>query len=155
MKKVVSFALILGCLILARVGAQPIYVPARTTAPKTEILENQLPEARVQAVFGTMLLAIENSNYARFEEVMTLNFRAHMDKENFTQLYGTIGTRMERGYRVIFMGELNKPGFKTFVYKLVFKDVQGEVLTTISFNANQNGKISDEPNLKAAGFYVH
>lgn len=155
MQKVVSFAVVLGCLILARVGAQPIYVPARTTAPKTEILESQLPETRVQAVFGTMLLAIENSDYARFEEAMTLNFRAHMDKDNFRQVYGSLGTRMERGYRVIFMGELNKPGFKTFVYKLLFKDTQGEVLTTSSFNANQNGKISDDPNLKAAGFYVH
>jgi hypothetical protein len=155
MKKVVSFVLFLGCLIFARVGAQPIYVPARTTAPKTEILENQLPETRVQAVFGTMLLAIENADYPRFEEVITLNFRAHMDKENFKQLYGSLGTRMERGYRVIFMGELNKPGFKTFVYKLVFKDAQGEVLTTISFNSDKAGKISDDPNLKAAGFYVH
>src|SRR5688500_5029032 len=152
MKKASLFALILCALILVRVVAQPLYIPPRSTAPKTEILENQLPEARVQAVFGTMLLAIENADYARFEEMMTLNFRAHMDKYNLQQLYGVLGTRMERGYRIIFMGELNKPGFKTFVYKLVFRDTKGEVLTTISFNSNKDGKMSDDPNLKAANF---
>lgn len=155
MKKTYWFALALASLIFARVLAQPVYVPPRSVVPRTEILENQLPEARVQAVFSAMLLAIENSDYQRAEEAITINFRAQMDKETFKQLYGALGARMERGYRIIFMGELNKPGFKTFVYKLVFKDTQGEVLTTISFNANSNSKLPEGPDLKAAGFYIH
>ena len=155
MKKTPLCVLGLTLLILAHVLAQPIFLPPRSVAPRTEVLEIQPPDLRVQAVFSTLLLAIESTDYSRFEQAITLNFHAQIDKESFQQLYGTLGTRLERSYRIIFMGELNKPGFKTFVYKLVFKDTKGEVLTTISFNTNKDGKMPDGPELKAAGFYIH
>ena len=153
--KAFLLALVLCSLLLAHVGAQPDFLPQRSAVPRTEILANNLPEPRVQAAFSNILLAIENKDYSRFEQAITLNFQAQTDKESFQQLYGTLGTRLERSYRIIFMGELNKPGFKTFVYKLIFKDSRGEVLTTVSFNANKDGKMPDDPELKAAGFYVH
>ena len=155
MKKTTLLSLVFCALIFVRVFAQPIFVPSRNAVPRTEILDTQAPEARVQAVFSSLLLAIENTDYPRFDQAITINLRAQMDKDAFTQMYGALGTRLERGYRIVFMGELNKPGLKTFVYKLVFKDIKGEVLTTISFNVNKEGKLPETPELKAAGFHLH
>ena len=159
MKKTpVLFALFLCLLVIARVFAQPPRA-ARTALPKIEVIENQLPDVRVQDSLTNLLLSIENADYEQFVGALTINFRAHMDEILFKQIHESIGSRMAQGYRVVYMGELNKPGFKTFVYKLVFKDKGGELLTTLSFNADAQGNIvetdKDKARLKTAGFYLH
>ena len=127
MKKPLLFALFLCLLVIARVFAQPPRVP-RIRVPKIEVVETQLPDAKVQDSLTNLLLAIENADYDRFVGELTLNFRAHVDEILFKQIHESHGRRMAQGYHVVYMGELNKPGFKTFVYKLVFKDKGGDVL---------------------------
>lgn len=156
MRKMLWFALVLCSITIAHVLAQPPHA-ARTMPPKFEVLETQLPDAKVQTAFVNLLLALENSDYDRFVNELTLVFRANVDEVLFKQMHESISARMTPGYRAIYMGELNKPGFKTFVFKLVFKDRRGEVLTTLSFNADARGQIveADKEKLKVAGFYLH
>jgi hypothetical protein len=143
-------------LVIAHVLAQPPRA-RRTLPPQFEVIENQLPDAKVQNALTNLLMAIENDDYELFVGELTINFRANVDEVLFKQIHESIGNRMAPNYRVVYMGELNKPGFKTFVYKLVFKDKAGEVLTTLSFNADAQGNIveADKEKLKVAGFYLH
>lgn len=156
MKKALFCAALSVFLIIAHVLAQPPRA-ARALPPKFEVLETQLPDAKVQEALINLLLAVENADYERFMSALTINLRAHMDETLFKQVHDAIGSRMAPGYRVVYMGELHKPGYRTFIYKLVFKDKIGEVLSTLSFNADADGNIVefDKPQLKVAGFYTH
>ena len=156
MKKALLLAAILSFAIMAHVLAQPPRA-ARTLAPKIEVLDLKLPDARVQETLTELLLAIENDDYERFVAGLTIVFRANVDEILFKQMFESIGTRMAPRYSAVYMGELNKPGFKTFIFKLVFNDKRNDVLLTLSFNADAEGNIveNDKEKLKSAGLYLH
>lgn len=156
MKNALFCALILSSVAGVHVFAQPPRA-ARTLPPKLEVPALQLPDEKVQNALINLLLAVENADYQRFTKELTVNFRANVDEVLFKQIFDSLGTRMAPGYRVVYMGEINKPDYKTFVFKLVFKDKNGEVLTTISFNADAQGNVAGlaQDELKVAGFYLN
>ncbi len=156
MKKALFGAALLLFLVVAHVLAQPPRA-ARTLPPKIEVLDLKLPDAKVQESLTELLLAIENADYNRFVAGLTLVFRANVDEILFKQMHESLGERMATSYRAVYMGELNKPGFKTFIFKLVFNDKRHDVLLTLSFNADAQGNIvdGDKEKLKTAGLYLH
>ena len=61
--------------------------------------------------------------------------------------------RLEKGYDLAYMGELRKGGFKTYVWKIAFRDGGDDVLATLSVKsaADEQQQAAE----KVAGLYLN
>ena len=129
------------------VFAQPERAP-RTEPPKIEALPAKLPDKAVQDVLLALLAAIEADDYANFARAINDEFKASLTNKVFAEVVASLAPRLDKGYDITYMGELNKGGFKVTVWKLVFKDKGDDVLVTLSI---KGGKVEE----KVGGFYLN
>jgi hypothetical protein len=97
--------LVLTCLL---VGAA---LPCHAQAPAT-------PEALMKKV----MTAVENNDYAAFVADGTPEFKAGLTPQMLEGVSQQIAGRMKQGYECLALGELKQQGFKTYLWKMVYKD---------------------------------
>lgn len=141
-----SFVLVcLGAAVAASslVLAQPPLTP-RPPAPQFEMAPNKLPDKPVQDAVLALLAAVEGEDFANFLRVGTDEFKADLTHEKFVRLVEIAAARLEKGYAVVYFGELKKAPYTIHMWKLSFKDEGRELLGEISI---KDGKV--------VGFYIH
>ena len=134
--------LCLGVAVAASslVLAQPPLPPV----PHFEMAPHKLPDKPVQDAVLALLAAVEGDDFANYLRVGDDEFQADMTKEKFGRLMDLMAKRLEKGYVVVYFGELQKAPYTIHMWKLSFKDEGRELLGEISI---RDGKV--------AGFYIH
>lgn len=86
---------------------------------------------RFDTILKQMLAAVRTNSYAQFMAHGDSSFQAGFTKSMFENMSRQLAPRMEKGYSTEFFGKLNQQGYVVYVWKLEFKDVQGDYLLTL------------------------
>ena len=117
---------IIALCLIARVGAQPPLLPV-PEPPSVSVAPAPLPDKALLEPMLGLLNALEEDRYADFAAMITDEFRAALPPEAFREMRGPIASRLQKGYDLIYMGEINKGAYTTFVLKIVFRDRADEI----------------------------
>lgn len=85
-----------------------------------------------QTTLGTLLTAIQADDYASFMRPMDDVMKAALTKPSFEVLVGQFAPRLRRGYESKYLTDLRKKDFKTYLWKLTFKDGGEELVAEMS-----------------------
>ncbi len=132
------------------VFAQPPIAPA-AKPPKIELAATELPSKAMQDKLIALFEAIEADDYANFTRAITDEFKTALPKKLFATVTASIGPRLEKGYDLAYMGQIRKGGFKTYVWKIMFRDAGDEVLATLSIKSVPD---EDQAAEKVAGLFL-
>ncbi|MFT0851660.1 hypothetical protein VRY85_12875 [Achromobacter sp. F4_2707] len=104
----------------------------------TAIAQNALPGgATDQPIMQQLLQSIAQNDYAGFVSQGTPAF-ASLDESQFTQVAQTVAPRLQKGYTVQHLGNLQQQGLDISVWKVSFKDQGDDLLATLNV---QNGRV--------------
>ena len=140
MQKLVALAGLTACFFVSWTFAQPPLPPA----PQFVMAPNKLPDKTVQDDTLALLSAIEADDFANFVRIGTDEFKADYPIKRFERLVALTAERMEKGYTVVYFGELQRAPYTVHMWKLAFRDGGRELLGEISIRDN-----------KVAGFHIH
>ncbi len=114
------------------------------TPPQFEMAPGKLPEKPVQDAILGLLTAIEADDYANFLRIGDDEFKTDLTKEKFTRMVEITAARLEKGYNVIYFGDMKKSPYTIYLWKLSFKDGGRDVLGEISLRDD-----------KVVGIFIH
>lgn len=89
---------------------------------RTEEVAAAVDDTVARPFLDKMLTALEENDYESFVADMTGSFKAQTTKQIVAGINEQLGSRMRRGYDVIFLADLKQRGQKAFLWKLIFKD---------------------------------
>ena len=119
---------------------------AQTTenAPVTaeKALAPVAPDAAKQT-FEAMLGAIEDNNRAAFVAFADARFKAALTPPAFKSVVDQVAFRLQAGHKILYLGEMRKMGFTTYLWRVRFDDDGDDVLAEMS--------VKDE---KVGGFFL-
>ncbi|WP_414576719.1 hypothetical protein [Anabaena sp. CCY 9402-a] len=95
-------------------------------------------EQQVQRTFTNLINAIEQNNYTQFISQGNAAFKEGITKQIFAQVHGQLAPRIKKGYSAVFLGKLNQQGYQVYLWKLIFKDGNDDVLARLSI---KDGKV--------------
>ena len=122
--------------------AQPQRAP-RLKPVSIEMAQSKLPDKEVQQTLLTVLEAVEAGDYANFVRHASDDWKPKITQEEFDRNAGIAALRMEKGYKVVYLGTMNKPHFTIHLWKLVFDDRGGDVLGEFSIKGEFTGKFDN------------
>ena len=125
---IIAAALALGVLV----GTGPRSVQA-APAPSA------VAAAPVERVFSSLLAAIKADDYAAFVAEGEPAFKAALTKPMLTQVSTQIAPRMEKGYHVVYLGQLNQHGYLVYLWKFSYTDGGDDSLASLSLKAGKVG----------------
>jgi hypothetical protein len=143
MKKL-SLFVVCGCIAsaLAQPPAQERHAP-----PKIELMKPSLPDESARAALLAMLEAVEGDNFAEFSRHASDEFKGNLTQEQFSRYVNVVAARMEKGYDVVYFGDMKRPPYAIHLWKLVFKDGGRDILGEFSVKVEHNGKLDN--------FHIH
>jgi hypothetical protein len=89
-------------------------------------------------ILKSMLTALEENDYDAFVADGDATFTAAMSKPQLGAVNKLIAPRMEKGYEIILLGELQQQGFRVCLAKLKFNDRGDDTLVKLSL---KDGKV--------------
>ena len=134
MKKFALVVVVGAAALCSLVFAQPPIAPP-AKPPKIELAATKLPEKPFQDKLLLLLDAIEANSYATFVGAITDEFKTDFTRKRFEEVAAYWVPRLEKGYDVAYMGELNRDGLKTYVWKIAFRDGGGDMLSRLSLKS--------------------
>lgn len=90
-----------------------------------------------QAVVQELLDAMAKNDYQAFTAKGTTDFAA-IDQAQFVQVSNSLSPRLEKGYSVDYLGNLQQQGLDISVWKVSFQDGGDDLLATLNV---QNGRV--------------
>ena len=133
-------------LVLAAIAVSPFVLaqPPLAPAPQFVMAPDKLPPKEVQEATLSLLAAIEAKDFANFVRVGHDEFKTDLSFEDFTRMVDLIAARQEKGYTIVYFGNLKNEPYLVHMWKLSFRDGDRELLGEISI---RDGKV--------AGFHIH
>ena len=136
---------VLVCLAaVAAASTLVVAQPPLPAPPHFEMAPNKLPDKPVQDAVLAMLAAVEGDDYANFLRVGTVELKEGTTRENFGRFVDIAAERLEKGYTVVYYGDLKNPPYTVHMWKLAFKDGGRDLLGE---NSIRDGKVTN--------FYIH
>lgn len=90
-----------------------------------------------QQIVEQLLSAMSQNDYQAFTAQGTQEFAA-LDQAQFSQVATSLAPRLQQGYSVKHLGNLQQQGLEISVWKLSFKDGGDDLLATLNV---QNGRV--------------
>ena len=122
--------------------AQPQRTP-RIKPVEFEAGQFKLPPKEVQQTLLTVLETVEADDFANFVRHASEEWKPKITLEEFGRNAGVAARRMEKGYKIVYLGTMNKPLFTIHLWKLVFDDKGGDVLGEFSVKGEFTGKFDN------------
>jgi hypothetical protein len=134
------------CLLTATLAAASFAQPPRAPHAPVKIVAapGGLPEQPVQDRILASLDAIEANDFANFARLGNDDFKAQLEKKWFDDMVQERAARLEKGYTVVYLGDLKKDAITVHLWKLAFADKGEEWLGELSW---KNGKMD--------GYWIH
>jgi hypothetical protein len=133
--KIRTLSIVMGIAAMAALVAVP---PRSTLAPigveKAAAADAaaETADTEAQTTLGTLLTAIQADDYEGFMRPMDDVMKAALTKPSFEVLVGQFAPRLRRGYESKYLTDLRKKDFKTYLWKLTFKDGGEELVAEMS-----------------------
>jgi len=142
-------AVVLGAVALCPcVSAQPPHAPS--TRPATvEMAPAKTLDKSAQETLLIMLDAIEANDYANFARHASDEFKETLTQKEFTRAVDLAAARLEKGYTVVYFGEMIKAPYTIHLWKLVFQDKGADLLGEFSLKDDARDKD------KVDNFFLH
>ena len=151
MKKIAPFLVVGAVALCSLVIAQPnVALPAKP--PKIELAAVKLPDEAMQKKLIALFEAIEADDYANFTRAITDEFKTALPKKLFATVTTAFAPRLAKGYDLAYMGEIRKGEFKTYVWKIIFRDGGDDVLATMSLKSVPNAE--EQATEKVGGLFL-
>lgn len=112
-------------------------------AATTAFAQAQAP-AQLETTLKKMLTALQANSLRDFVAEGDASFKSGMTQDMLAGVSSQFAPRLSRGYTTTLLGTLNQHGYTVYLWKLVFKDGQDDLLVTM---AVKDGKV--------AGFFLH
>jgi hypothetical protein len=115
---------------------------AKNTQPIAEQVgqaQSGQPKKAVEASFTNLITAIKENNYDKFVSEGNSAFKEGITKQMFTQLSAQLAPRINKGYSIVFLGELKQQGYQVYLWKLKFKDGGDDSLARLSIKDRKVG----------------
>jgi hypothetical protein len=87
---------------------------------------------QADALFHKLLTAQVAKDYDAFVSDATTELKAALTKTQFEALSDLMVPKLAAGYEITTLGELNKKGYKVYLYRLRFKNGDDDILGTLS-----------------------
>jgi len=97
------------------------------------------PDQTTQAIFKTLMTATVANNYDGFIAECDASMKAKLSKRMLQKVSKELEPRAKQGYESQYLGELNRQGYKVYVWRLTFKDGGDDVLATLSVKDGKAG----------------
>lgn len=98
----------------------------------------QAPQA-VETTMKSMVSAILANSVTDFVSSGDQAFQAGMTKEMLSSINQSLASRLNQGYTTTFLTALRQQGFDVYVWKLVFKDGNDDVLVFMALKDKKVG----------------
>jgi hypothetical protein len=109
----------------------------------TVLLSAAEPTKEEAAFSSRLLTSLEKSDYAMFSVDWDAALKPKLKKEPFTMTSALYAARLQAGYEVSYLGDLNQSGTHVTLWKVSFKDRSDDALVTL---VTKEGKV--------AGFWI-
>jgi hypothetical protein len=93
----------------------------------------------VETIMKSMLSAIVANSLTDFVSSGDEAFQAGMTKEMLSSINQSLASRLKQGYTTTFLTPLRQQGFDVYVWKLVFKDGNDDVLVFMALKDKKVG----------------
>lgn len=93
----------------------------------------------IEAIMKNMVSAILANSLADFVSPGDEAFQAGMTKEMLSSINQSLASRLKQGYTTIFLTTLRQQGFDVYVWKVVFKDGNDDVLIFMALKDQKVG----------------
>lgn len=93
----------------------------------------------VETIMKSMLSAIVANSLTDFVSSGDEAFQAGMTKEMLSSINQSLASRLKQGYTTTFLTTLRQQGFDVYVWKLVFKDGNDDVLVFMALKDKKVG----------------
>ena len=96
-------------------------------------------DAQAQTILNNMLTAEMAKDFNAFLADADDHLRAALSPEQFEVSANSVGTRLNGGYDLTFLGELNQTGYEVYLYRIRYKDGTDDTLVTLGM---KEGKVA-------------
>ncbi len=96
-------------------------------------------DAQAQAVLNTMLTAEVAKDYAAFIAGADDHLKAALSTAQFEASSESLSPRLQGGYDLTFLGELNQTGYEVYLFRIRYKDGSDDTLVTLGM---KEGKVA-------------
>lgn len=93
----------------------------------------------IEATMKNMVSAILTNSLADFVSSGDEAFQAGMTKEMLSSINQSLASRLKQGYTTTFLTTLHQQGFDVYVWKVVFKDGNDDVLIFMALKDQKVG----------------
>jgi len=90
-----------------------------------------------QGTVNTLLTAIATNNYDIFVANATPSFKTIITKEAFRQASTGLSPRLKKGYELQYLGSFKHDGIETFLWKIVYKDGDDDMLAELELQSDK------------------
>jgi len=90
-----------------------------------------------QGTVNTLLTAIASNNYDNFVANTIPSFKTIVTKEAFRQASTGLSPRLKKGYELQYLGSFNHDGIETFLWKIVYKDGDDDMLAELELQGDK------------------
>lgn len=97
--------------------------------------------ASAKIIFQKLLDAQIAKDYDAFVADGTTNLKEALTKTQFEASSDILKPKLEAGYEVMDLGELNQRGYEVYLYRLRFKNGSDDILGTLSLKDGKVGGI--------------
>src|ERR1700677_3918654 len=94
---------------------------------------------QADALFNKLLAAVMAKDYDAFVADGTVEVKAGIAKSQSDAVASMMDPKLEAGYDVTSLGELNKSGYEVYLYRIRFKNGADDVEGTLSL---KDGKVA-------------
>ena len=98
-------------------------------------------DASAKIIFQKLLDAQIAKDYDAFVANGTTNLKAALTKTQFEASSDILKPKLEAGYEITGLGELNQRGYEVYLYRLRFKNGSDDILGTLSLKDGKVGGI--------------
>jgi hypothetical protein len=96
------------------------------------------PPAASQAEATKLVSAIASDNYASFVANGSAAFQ-DLKKDQFEGVVSQLGTKLNSGYDLVYLGDLNQRGYQVTLWRIRFKNGVDDLLATLSMKEGKVG----------------
>jgi hypothetical protein len=116
-----------GIVIVLVVFAWKPILNAATDGPSTERTVN------------TLLTAIATNNYDALIANAAPALKTRITRETFTQVAAQLSPRLEKGYKLQYLGSLKQQGVEVFLWKITYQDGGDDMLARLVIQKDKVG----------------
>ncbi len=98
----------------------------------SSLFAEEAPKAETKFL-ETLLTAAEENDLDKFESICDDNMKEAMTEDTLNEVSSQVSPLMKEGYKKVYMGSLDRGGFKTYFWKIDFdQDDTPDVLAELS-----------------------